>query len=33
VGLFSGERIKKDKLIMEYTGKVAKQDCLKEQMD
>ena len=30
VGLFTGERIKKDKFIMEYTGKVVSEDSLKE---
>lgn len=33
VGLFTGERIKSGKFIMEYTGKVVVEDSLKEQMD
>ncbi|CDW71140.1 medea [Stylonychia lemnae] len=33
VGLFAGEKIKKEKIIMEYTGKALIQDGPKEQMD
>lgn len=30
VGLFAGERIKADKMIIEYTGKVVKTDSFKD---
>jgi len=33
VGLFAGEKIKKDKIIMEYTGKVVRNENLKDQVD
>jgi hypothetical protein len=33
VGLFAGEKIRKDKLIMEYTGKLVSQEGPKESMD
>ena len=33
MGLFAGEKIKKDKFIMEYTGKVVEKEGLKENMD